>query len=397
MKILKNVLFLLVLVTWVFHGTPIALAQAEPNTDNDLFMPLVTNARAGGGNPADLVATKVISPEEQQATIAYWTRDAIATAKPMALPAQMAPAQVDAAALAEPAVSGPPVVVPPGAAAPDANQVAQTAYPQDWAALADEAAATVEAAAVLAPDGSSQVYTSYIVNGAAVLQTLYPHRWIGRLSFRLPDGSASFCSGTSIRGNVMLTAAHCLYDSTTNRWFSNWVFTPAYRNGNAPFGTFVATQCWVLNSWINLTGGFSINTWAPNDVGVCRMGTNSADVTLNNAVGFMGYQANMPTVRHFHNLGYPLRDYTNALLPNAGAFLRTCVAESFLQATEVRGMGCNLGGGISGGPWMVGYAPGVVTGVVDSVNSGLFFGSQNLYGGRFNNNNIIPLCRTAGC
>jgi V8-like Glu-specific endopeptidase len=397
MRTLKNLSWWLALVTLVFSVTPSALAQAEPNTDSELFMPLVTNARAGEGSQPGLVSTKIISPEEQRAALDFWTREAIAGASALALPAQLGPAEVDAAAQAEPAISDPPVVVPAGAAAPDATQVAQAAYPQDWAALAEEAAATVESAAVLAPEGSSQVYTSYIVNEAAVLQTLYPHRWIGRLSFRLPDGSTSFCSATSIRGNVMLTAAHCLYDSTSNRWFSNWVFTPAYRNGNAPFGTFAATQCWVLNSWINLTGGFSINTWAPHDVAVCRMGTNSAGTTLNNAVGFMGYQANMPVVRHFHNLGYPLRDYNNALLPNAGAFLRTCVAESFLQATEVRGMGCNLGGGISGGPWMVGYAPGVVTGVADSVNSGLFFGGQNLYGGRFNSNNILALCQIAGC
>ncbi len=60
-------------------------------------------------------------------------------------------------------------------------------------------------------------------------------------------------------------------------------------------------------------------------------------------------------------------------------------------------MGCNYGRGISGGPWIVGYAPTLVAGAADGVNSGLFIGTQNLYGERFNDSNIVPLCNSAGC
>ena len=137
----------------------------------------------------------------------------------------------------------------------------------------------------LNPTGTSQVYSSYIVNQIAALQRVYPHRWVGRLSFSVPGGT-SYCSATSISGNVMLTAAHCLYDSTNNVWYNNWVFTPAYRLGNAPYGTFAATTCWVLNSWIAQAGGYNINTWAPHDVAVCKMGNNAAGQTLNAAVGW---------------------------------------------------------------------------------------------------------------
>jgi hypothetical protein len=45
----------------------------------------------------------------------------------------------------------------------------------------------------------------------------------------------------------------------------------------------------------------------------------------------------------------------------------------------------------------VGYKPFVVNGQVNSVNSGLFIGQQNLYGARFNSNNIVPLCTARGC
>lgn len=342
------------------------------------------------GAASQLVVTKVISPAEQQAALAFWTKKAIAAAKPLEMKSQPgADAVAQETALAEPKATGPAGYAPAGAPAADANRVAQAAYPSDWAAFQEDL--NQAAAAADMPTGTSQVFTSYVVNQAAVMQVMYPHIWVGRLSFTTPNGT-SYCSGTSISGNVMLTAAHCLYDSTNNRWYSNWVLTPAYRAGSAPYGTFAARQCWVLSAWVNQTGSFSINTWTRHDVGVCKMGTNSAGRTLNSSVGWMGRQWNAPYVRHFHDLGYPFRDYNNNLLPNAGLFLRACVAESFVQTTDTRGIGCNLGGGISGGPWMVGYAPGVVSGFADGVNSGLFLGTQNLYGARFNSNNIVPLC-----
>jgi len=309
------------------------------------------------------------------------------------MPSQLGPAEVDEAALIEPEVSENPGFVAAGVAALDADLVAQAAYPLDWAVSEETDVSDLH---LLGPDGTSGVYTSYIINQFRAMQNRYPHKWVGRISFTTPNGT-SFCSGTSISGNIMLTAAHCLYDSTNNIWYSNWAFTPAYRRGSAPYGTFPATTCWVLTAWINLTGGYSINTWARHDVGVCNMGNNSAGQTLNNAVGWMGRSWNAPYTRHFHDLGYPFRDYNNALLSNAGRFLRTCVAESRQQTNQTLGMGCNFGGGISGGPWMIDYAPNLVSGYANSVNSGIFIGSQNIYGARFNNNNIVPLCNAAGC
>lgn len=363
-----------------------------------VFLTLSSRAQASsvpeaGINPRSQVVTKVISPAEQQAALAFWTHEAIAAAEPMPMLVQTGPAEVDLGGLEAGGVTGEPGMVPGGFAAADADQIAQAAYPADWAAMEELSGQTEGDGGIL---GTSQIFTSYTVNQTAALQTLYPHRWVGRISFSAPGGT-SYCSGTSISGNVMLTAAHCLYDSTSNTWFSNWAFTPAYRNGSAPYGTFPATQCWVLTAWVNLTGSFAINSWTRHDVGVCKMGNNSAGQTMNAAVGFMGRQWNQPYVRHFHTMGYPFRNSSDALLPSAGLYLRLCAAESFQQTTETRGMGCNFGRGISGGPWTVNYAPGVVSGHADGVNSGLFIGTQNLYGARFNSNNIVPLCTSAGC
>ncbi len=199
----------------------------------------------------ELVATKVISPAEQKAALAYWSRRAIAAAEPVVMLAQPGAQKVDPATVL-PEIAEAPGSSPAGMAAPEADRAARAAYPRDWAII-DRAAVETELAepalvepatadtavddadraerSAIGPAGTSQVYTSYVVNQAAPLQTMYPHRWVGRLNFNTPSG-ASFCSGTSISGNVMVTAAHCLYDSTTNRWFSNWVF--AWLTGMAP-------------------------------------------------------------------------------------------------------------------------------------------------------------------
>jgi hypothetical protein len=96
-------------------------------------------------------------------------------------------------------------------------------------------------------------------------------------------------------------------------------------------------------------------------------------------------------------MGYPARDYRNRAISNAGQLLRTCVAETNRRTTDTRGMGCNWGGGISGGPWVVNYKLGQVSGWVTGVNSGIFLNSQNIYGGRFTSNNIVPLCNVRNC
>lgn len=282
-----------------------------------------------------------------------------------------------------------------GAPMTNAEELARAAYPQDWAAV-DAAAAANEPASA---DGTSQIYTSYTVNKLTALWKTAGHKPTGRLSFLTPSGT-SYCSASVVSGrNIIVTAAHCVHDTPSrNQFYSNWVFAPAYRNGSAPYGTFPAQVCWVLTSWVNLSGSYSINTWADDDVAVCRMGNNSSGQSLSNMTGWYGRMWDGGYVQHVHNMGYPWRNYQNNTIADAGKYLNLCANETFQQATNVLGGGCNWGPGISGGPWVTSYDPfDPVTTYVDSVNSGLFIGTQNLYGARFNSSNIVPLCNAAGC
>jgi hypothetical protein len=115
-------------------------------------------------------------------------------------------------------------------------------------------------------------------------------------------------------------------------------------------------------------------------------------------VGYAGRSWNRGYVDNVFNLGYPWKDVNNNSIPDhPGEYLRTCTAEIFKYSTDVFGMGCNWGAGISGGAWMLGYAQAALSGSIDSVNSGIYIGKQNIYGIHFTSNNIVPICSTRHC
>lgn len=377
MKISKFVFLAMALMLMAMTLAPAGTAKAaiQPQADEKAVMSL------------DITAA------QQKAALKFWSRDAISKAAPMVMidtSADMAPVITE-----EPEAAMAPEFTLPAAAAPDADRVAQKAFAADWKLSQTNSSAPAEAMAS-EPAGTSSVYTSYNINAWAAAQTAYPHRWVGRLSFST-SGGTSYCSATAISGNNFVTAAHCVYDTTNNIWYSNWVFTPAYRAGSAPYGSFAATACTILSSWVNLTGSFSINGWTKYDVAVCTVGTNGAGQTLNTAVGSAGRSWNYGYVRHYFDMGYPWYDTNYNPLPSAGLYLRTCASESFQQTTDTRGTGCNLGPGISGGPWLTNYAQTNASAYVDGVNSGFYVGSANMYGPRFTSSNIVPICSVRGC
>jgi V8-like Glu-specific endopeptidase len=345
------------------------------------------------------VVSVTFTEEEAAAALAFWTKERLAATTPMDMYAQTSPATIDTSAIN--AASGPPGYAIGGAPHPLADEWARQDYPAEWTEFDRavlETLGMMEVESPAAEDGTSQTFTSYIINQQAAVQKNFPHRASGRLSFTTPSGTSNCSASVVSPNNIIVTAAHCIYDTPSrNQFYTNIVYTPAYRDGNAPYGTFPSQTCWVLNSWINLSGSYSINTWADDDVAVCKMRNNSAGKTLSSQTGWFGRGWNYGYVQHFHTLGYPFRNTSDALLTNAGKYLRSCQSESFQQATNVVGTGCNLSRGHSGGPFVVGYALNAVAGQVRSVYSGFFIGTQNAYGARFNSNNIVPLCNAAGC
>lgn len=393
-------------------------SRSDTLTDYGVNGPIAMNPPSSA-MPAD-VATLVASPEDQAAAAFYWTRQEISDAPAFPMPIDFSmmetfgPTAPELSAVdEETALNEPSGAVEPSPPARDADAIARTIYADDWAIIEEEMLSEHEQdvwqseelqqdesygdTTVDVPAGASQIYISYDVNTKTSLWQVFPHRWSGKLTFTTPSGNSS-CSATAIGGNNFVTAAHCVYDTTNNRWYNNWVFTPAYRNGATPYGSFSWTACTIPNQWIALSGSYSINTWARHDVAVCTAGRNSAGQTLNQAVGNAGYAYGQGWIRVFFNSGYPAQNYLLQTISNGPAqYLRACTAESRLHTTRTLGMGCNWGPGISGGAWLLNYKPDEVSGFVNSVNSGLYVGQQNIFGAKFDAYNFVPLCNARGC
>lgn len=86
------------------------------------------------------------------------------------------------------------------------------------------------------------------------------------------------CSGTFIGPDVVLTAAHCLYNPDIGGWISTVAVVPGLDGAVDPFGWDVGASYWVPNGWIQSRG--RDYTW---DWGLIKM----PSTWLGNQVGWM--------------------------------------------------------------------------------------------------------------
>ena len=96
-----------------------------------------------------------------------------------------------------------------------------------------------------------------IAGALGVAQPLsYPYRTIGRLAF-YQGGQPLFASAALISPNILLTAAHCVYDN--GEWSSRMAFLPSFPSRPNPSQFFAfdyhSLACW--SSWIDDTGNYA--------------------------------------------------------------------------------------------------------------------------------------------
>lgn len=204
----------------------------------------------------------------------------------------------------------------------------------------------------------------------------------GRVFFTYQGRTAS-CSGNAVvsaNRSTVITAGHCV--KLGGAWHTNWMFVPAYNNGNAPYGQWtaratLATPQWTASENIN----FDIGSAVVNQLN----GQNLTDV-----VGSQGIAFNQPRQQNMYSFGYP------AAAPYDGTRLIYCSGRAindFFLSTGI-GLNCTMTGGSSGGPWFLNFSEATGTGTLNSVNSfkynfpflsnymfGPYFGpdAQNLY------------------
>ncbi|MEE2570726.1 hypothetical protein V1638_15170 [Pseudarthrobacter sp. J64] len=196
-----------------------------------------------------------------------------------------------------------------------------------------------------------------------------PVSHIGKVFFTL-GGQNYVCSGNSVTStneSTVSTAGHCLNEGP-GAFATNFTFVPAYLNGAAPYGKWVArslhtTTAWSANGNIQYDTGFAVV--APLN-----------GQTLSDTVGASGVQFNAARGLTYKAYGYP------AASPFDGQSLKSCSGTATNDTVNpggtTQGIPCDMTGGSSGGPWFIGTNS---SGYQNSVNSyGYGTRSTTMYG-----------------
>jgi V8-like Glu-specific endopeptidase len=235
-------------------------------------------------------------------------------------------------------------------------------------------------------DGTKDIFDDTYINQSTVLQRQYPFHAVGKLFMKLGSYTYS-CSASVISAkDIIVTAAHCCYDRTAKKWFTNFSFVPAYRNGSGPYGNFGYTRARVLTAWIS-SGG------RKNDVCLIRLNSDVSAKT-----GYLGRSWNYPIVQHHFTLGYP-SNFSN------GLYLFGSMSESFANCGDslVYAFGDSMKEGSSGGPMIRAFelfksgGSNYVNGVISGWDSCTGTRGMTHNGPRFTSNNIAVLCTDEGC
>jgi V8-like Glu-specific endopeptidase len=211
----------------------------------------------------------------------------------------------------------------------------------------------------------------------------------GKVFFEGSNGGYYMCSAaivSSDSGDLVVTAGHCVYDTDSQTWLSsNWVFIPAYSNGNRPYGTWPARSFATLTSWTN-DRDFN------NDVAFVALSTLDGQ-HIQHVLGSQGIGFNFARSEYTFAFGYPGN-------LDGGNYLKSCIgnAEDPIGTGDgYRGqrLWCDMGGGASGGPWLQGVDESNGVGYVTAVNSFILSSPSNYIFGPYFDSTIGSLYDSA--
>lgn len=215
------------------------------------------------------------------------------------------------------------------------------------------------------PDGATGATGAF--QGTEVAATEVPYLANGRLvgEFRIPlnerevkveEYSCSASVVPSRRGNVILTAAHCVIDPETGTVATEGKlnFAPGYHNGIAPDGIWEASSYEATKSW---------SEWArkkvtpPNegeDLAFLLLRSNQEGEDVQDVAGSLGIAFDQACTQTYTQYGYPAESpYDGQILyshisPYAGTDLNPAIAPRPIKIAS------DFTRGSSGGPWTIG-------------------------------------------
>ena len=322
---------------------------------NELYLPALGAFMTPEQTDGELV-TMAVSRSEQEAAAEFWTREKMQAAQSLDLLVAKEDEQT-AEEWRDTTRVGPRGSAPGSLPDPKTEELAQALYPEEWARAAVDGAPE-SPGPDLGPDlnataldeteayAATPPFTSYYVNDNTATWKSYPWLTIGRLFFQIPGLTGTYaCTGAVAYGRAVWTAGHCVY--TVGRgWSYNMWFVPAYRNGAYPYGSFTVKSRTALSGWVS-AGNLAY------DIGMVTVNDKDG-MKLSQWVGSLGFVWNQPATQLFHAFGYP-GNYSS------GQYLVACAASTYdrdpLAGPDAIGIGCNMGSGASGGPWLVAYSP----------------------------------------
>lgn len=175
----------------------------------------------------------------------------------------------------------------------------------------------------------------------------YPYSTVGKLFFTIPNQGRFICSAAVLRPRIILTAGHCVHRGSggANGFYTNFLFVPAYHNGQAPYQIWDWSYVVVTGEWANSNGAvpnsadFAIIELRDRNIGnrVRRIG----EVT-----GYLGYRTHALRPNHTKKLGYPGNHDRGLIMHQVDSeHHATAPAGTVLYGSDMRG-------GSSGGPWV---------------------------------------------
>jgi V8-like Glu-specific endopeptidase len=180
-----------------------------------------------------------------------------------------------------------------------------------------------------------------------------PFAAVGRVFLKVGN-YAGFCSGTAINSasrKLVLTAGHCLYSflpghrvPTSARYFD---FVPGYSRGRAPFGEFIGRKGFLPRPWLR-----SINE--NFDMAAVLTEPNAAGLNVADAVGGgIPIATDRARDQEYQVLGYPGGPERKNMQECDARFTGDDRLTYPLEGPPSLGVGCYMGEGASGGPWLI--------------------------------------------
>ena len=205
------------------------------------------------------------------------------------------------------------------------------------------------------------------------LVPLYPQRTVGYFLHTFNGTNFFFCTATLISRSIIVTAAHCVYNTNTNQYITAGTFFPACTNCNGgsplmtPYGSATAYAVIATAGWKNaLTESAALDKGYDVALVALRKRT-STTVEIGTATGWMGwcFQNCLQPFWQLTQLGYPA-NYDGGNRMQHGEHIEISDTRDYL-------MGSGMRGGSSGGP----HVNGLGTLVDSATDKGQFAGLRN--------------------